>query len=301
MRDVSGSTGSQAASPLRAAADWRSTVTRALTVAGLALFALFIFLGAYRALVDRRVDQTWQGLQAEAGTEVFDPAAVAELPEAARRYLRHAIRPGTVLARSVALQMRGRMALTPGADKTPLRARQLLATDGFVWQASVGAGTRRISGHDLFADGEGSMRWFLWGIVPIMQASGPDVSRSAAGRVALEVTLWLPSALLPQAGARWEAVDGARARVHLSVDDERLAPVLTIAEDGRLTRIEMQRWDTEGLGGAPGYVLWVGEVLGEERTFEGYTIATRVRATARAGTPQANEFFEALVTDAVYH
>jgi hypothetical protein len=300
MRKVSGSTGAQAASPPPADYAWRSTVTRALTGVGLALFALIVFLGAYRALIDRRVDQRWQALQAEAGTEVFDPAMVAELPEPARRYLRHAIRPGTVLARSVMLQMRGGIALTPGAEKTPLRARELLAAQGLIWQASVGAGTRRISGHDLFADGEASMRWFLWGIVPIVQASGPDLSRSAAGRVALEVALWLPSALLPPAGARWEAVDGERARVHLSVDGERLAPVLTIAGDGRLTRIEMQRWDTEGLSGSPAYVPWVGDALGEEGTFDGYTIVTRVRATAKAGTPQANEFFEAVVTDAVY-
>lgn len=273
---------------------------RAVAGVGLALFVLLVFLGAYRALVDRRVDHLWQRLQAEPGNEAFDPVMVAELPEPARRFLRHAIRPGTVLARSVTLQMHGRIALTPGADKIPLRARQLLAPQGLIWQASVGAGTRRISGHDLFVDGEGAMRWFMWGVVPIVQASGPDQSRSGAGRVALEVALWLPCALLPQAGARWEAIDGERARVHLSVDGERLAPVLSIADDGRPRRIEMQRWDAEGLSGTPGYVPWAGEVLGEERTFGGYTIATRVRATARAGTPQAHEFFEAVVTDAQY-
>jgi hypothetical protein len=300
MRKISEPAGVSAASSPPVDFEWRSTVTRVLTGIGIALFAAFVFLGAYRALVDRRVDHLWQTLQGDAGTDVFDPTMVAQLPEPARRYLRHAIRPGAVLARSVVLQMRGRIALTFGADKTPLRARQLLAAQGLIWQASVGAGARRISGHDLFADGEGSMRWFMWGIVPIVQASGPDLSRSAAGRVALEVALWLPSALLPQAGARWEAVEGGRARVHLSVDGERLAPVLTIADDGRLTRIEMQRWDTDGLSGTPAYVPWVGDSLGEETTFDGYTIATHVRATAKAGTPQANEFFEAVVTDAVY-
>lgn len=300
MTGPSKSAGAPLADASRAELAWRSMAARTLAGIGLALFVASVFLGAYRALIDRRVDQLWQLLQAESGAEVFDPAMVAELPEPARRFLLHAIRPGTVLARSVTLQMRGRIALTPGADKIALRARELLAPQAFIWQASVGAGTRRISGHDLFAQGEGAMRWFLWGIVPIVQASGPDLSRSAAGRVALEAALWLPSALLPQAGARWEAIDRARARVHLGIDGERLAPLLTIADDGRPRRIEMQRWDAEGLDGTPGYVPWAGEVLGEERTFGGYTIATRVRATARAGTPQAHEFFEALITDAQY-
>ncbi len=45
------------------------------------------------------------------------------------------------------------------------------------------------------------MRWKLFGIVPVMRADGPDVSRSAKGRLELE-SLWLPSVLVGRDIAR---------------------------------------------------------------------------------------------------
>ncbi len=276
------------------------SAVRVLIVIALVSFMALVGLGAFRALADQRVEQLWAALTANPGSEVFDPAMVDDLPEPAQRYLLHAIAPGAPLAQSVVLHMHGSIALDPGIERQAMRAQELLTARGLIWRAWVGEGVMRFSGHDYFALGEGAMRWFLWGMVPVVQARGPDLARSAAGRVALEVPLWLPSALLPQAGARWEAVDERRARVHLKVGSEELAPTLTVAADGQLERIEMPRWDVRGLDGQPGYVPWLGEVLGEEKTFGGYTIGVRVRATAKAGTAQANPFFEAVVTAAEY-
>ncbi|MFA9565268.1 MAG: DUF6544 family protein [Acidimicrobiales bacterium] len=45
------------------------------------------------------------------------------------------------------------------------------------------------------------MEFRLHGLVPVAQASGPDVARSAAGRLAAETVAWVPQALTPQAGA----------------------------------------------------------------------------------------------------
>ena len=43
-----------------------------------------------------------------------------------------------------------------------------------------------IGGFDRLVDGEGEMRWKLLGLFPVMTASGPDISRSAAGRFMTE-------------------------------------------------------------------------------------------------------------------
>jgi hypothetical protein len=90
------------------------------------------------------------------------------------------------------------------------------------------------------------------------------------------------------------------ARVRIKIGDEELAPVLFISPEGRVERIEMNRWDAKGLTGEPGYVPWVGDRLGDERTFGGYTIPTTVRAISKAGTPQENDFFEAVIDSADY-
>ena len=60
----------------------------------------------------------------------------------------------------------------------PFRGEELLAPHlGFHWSARA-AGV--VGGFDRYADGEGRMRWKLLGALPVMTASGPDLSRSAA-------------------------------------------------------------------------------------------------------------------------
>ncbi len=276
-------------------------IFRIFAVITLFLAVVAVVLGSLRILQDREIERLWESLRDVPGTSVFDPGSVANLPEPARRYLRYAIAPGTRLARSVVVEMQGRIGLKPGADKLPFQASQILAMpNGFIWRATVGEGIMQFTGSDRYTAGEGVMLWFLGYAIPLVHASGADVSRSAAGRMALEAPLLLPSALLPEAGARWEAIDSQSARVHVRIGSELLAPVISVTQDGRLERVEMQRWDAEGLDGKPGYVLWVGDQLTEVRTFGGYTIPVRMRATKRAGTPQADSFFEAEIKSAHY-
>ena len=50
-------------------------------------------------------------MTAAASVETFDPAAIVSLPEPARRWLGHAIAPGTPLWSSVELTMHGQIKL----------------------------------------------------------------------------------------------------------------------------------------------------------------------------------------------
>lgn len=278
-----------------------------IVVLVLVLLALAVLAGWF--LVSRRrrheagLADLWRRLRQTPGGGRFDPASVAELPGPARRYLEHAIAPGTTLAGAVELEMEGRIGLSAGAEKTPFRARQVLAAPhGMIWEAEVGDGWRQVRGSDSYGDGVGEMLWFLGNAVPVVRGSGPDVTRSAAGRVALEAALLLPAALHPSRGARWEAVDDRAATVHLTVGDFELAPTVHVAPNGRLLRIEMVRWDPAGPSGKPEEVRWVADGFEEteEATFGGYTIPTTVRVTKNAGTPQVDTFFEARITSAQY-
>lgn len=270
-------------------------VWRILLMLILMLAVTVLVLRSWRAAYDRRMWAVWTRLRAREWGEVFTVEMLAGLPDVAQRYFTHAIRPGTRLARSVVLEMNGRISLRPAAGKQAMRAREILATpDGLIWNARVGSGRGTITGYDFYADGDGAMRWWLVGFLPVVRARGPDVVRSAAGRVALE-SIWLPSALLPARGARWEAVAEHSARVELGVGDEALTLELTVTPSGAVQRIAMMRWDPQGLDGTPAYVLWVADHIAAEGTFDGYTIPTRLLVTARAGTEQAHPFFEAVV------
>ena len=98
--------------------------------------------------------------------------------------------PGTPLARAVIVEMECHIHL---GRWLPFRAVQLHAPpDGYVWAARARLGPLRISGFDRFADDTGEMRWRLLGHVSVVNATGPDLDRSAAGRVALDAMLVPP-------------------------------------------------------------------------------------------------------------
>ena len=172
----------------------------------------------------------------------FDPASVETLPPPARRFLRHAMAPGTPLPERVELAMEGTILLEPGGEPLALEARQILVPDrGFLWSARAHRGLLRIRGYDRLTRGEGEMRWKLYGLIPVMTASGPDVTRSAATRLVMEGVL-VPSSLLP-GRVEWEAVDDHHAIFHRTVAGEAVATTLEVDPEGRPVRAWADRWN----------------------------------------------------------
>ena len=74
-------------------------VFRIFAVLILLLASIAVVLGSVRILHDREIERLWETLRAPPGTALHDPESVADLPEPAQRFLRHAIAPGTHLAR----------------------------------------------------------------------------------------------------------------------------------------------------------------------------------------------------------
>lgn len=99
------------------------------------------------------------------------------LPLAAQPYFTAAIAPGTALARTVRLVMRGEIKMR---DRwLGFRAEQVLTPQvGFVWAARV-AGV--VTGSDQYVSGRGWMSWKVAGLFSVVDAHGPDVSRSGRG------------------------------------------------------------------------------------------------------------------------
>lgn len=100
-------------------------------------------LAILRRSDDGKVDDVWRSLEATPAQQVFTEDMVSDLPALARRFLLHAIRPGTPLASSVSFEMSGTMRLKPEQEWMPMKARQIIAPPkGFVWRAEVSVGWR---------------------------------------------------------------------------------------------------------------------------------------------------------------
>lgn len=246
------------------------------------------------------LDELWNAAPPRPSDGVFDPASIATLPEPARRYLTHAIAPGTPLATAVRLRMEGEIKLR---DWSPFTAEQVIRWDrGLIWKAKVRMGGHAlltVKGSDRWIDGEGSMRWKLFGLLPMMTADGPEISRSAAGRVQAE-SFMLPSVLLRD-DVRWSAVDDEHPHARVRVGGLETELQLTIDEHGRLLSTHLQRWGNPE--GGEFHFVDFGGMLSEERTFGGYTIPTRVRVGWYFGEQRwerDGEFFRATVSDVEY-
>lgn len=241
----------------------------------------------------------WERLAAPAPpVGSFDPDDVADLPPPAQRLLDHALAPGVALTPTVVLTMVGEIRVR---GWMPFRARQVLrAGTGFLWAPRVGRLPLTITGADTRLDGQGTLEFRLWGLLPVARASGADTDQSTAGRLAAETVVWLPQALTPAMGATWTAVDDRRATVHLPIDADRVDVTVTVDDDGRLRDLALQRWgdpDDRPFGEHP----FGGDVAREE-TFDGVTIATDGRVGWWWGTPAQDDgvFFRYHVTTAEF-
>ena len=226
------------------------------------------------------------------GAGVFGEAEVEGLPASVSKYFAAAIAPGTPLAVSARLQMRGSIKI---GRWLPFRARQVLAPHrGTVWAARVGG---VIVGSDRYAEGRGGMDWKLGGVVTVMHAEGPDVSRSSAERAAGEA-FWVPTSLLPRFGVHWTPTDDEHINARFDVDGHPVQVNYHIAGDGRVRSAVFERWgDPDNTG------TWELHPFGCEvtdcKTFDGVTIPSAGRVGWFFATDrwEQGEFFRYRITD----
>ncbi|MBM3317948.1 MAG: hypothetical protein FJY75_08840 [Candidatus Eisenbacteria bacterium] len=149
------------------------------------------------------------------------PQEIDNLPAPVARYMRAALgaRPRAIATARV--RWRGDFLARPGPDGwRPFQANQVFQTRpaGFVWDARVRmAPGLDVFVRDAFADGAGSMRGAILGLIPVVDVSGtPEIAAGALQRYLAEA-VWFPTALLPRHGVRWTALDDSSARATLTV------------------------------------------------------------------------------------
>lgn len=245
---------------------------------------------------DPILEELWES--APHSTRTFDPAQVAAMPPAARRYLLHALAPGTPLPTAVRMTMRGTIRL--GGAWHPFTAEQVSRWGrGFVWRARARMRGLPVTGFDRLVDGVALARWRLLGVFTVMREEGPDTVRSAAGRVNAEA-IWLPSMLLePEVELLPGTEDRVEGIVRAHGDD---TPIwMDLAADGSVTAAGMDRWGNPDRDGYRRSRF--GGIIEADRTFGGITMPTRVQMGWHFGFDRFaldGEFFRAEITSAQF-
>jgi hypothetical protein len=270
----------------------------AFLVITLTIFMLLAGLWFWR-LSDHRADSVAKKrlmARQPPNPERFNPAMIRDLPEPARRYFQYTIQTGTPLYTVAEIIMAGKFGLgtkaAPGYMK--MRAEQTLALpEGFIWKMDARKGLVRVSG----SDSEKWTRFWLMGFVPVARfGNSKDHTRSAFGRYAAEAVFWTPAALLPGPGVQWETLDEDTARVVISHNGIVQPVDVTVASDGKPTKVSFPRWSDAN----PDRVHRLqpfGGYLSAYRGFGGFRLPTRVEAGNFFGTEDYFPFFIVDVLD----
>jgi len=203
-----------------------------------ALIAAAIAYGMHRW--NRETDELRARLEStrvHPGPGRFHVSELEGLPAPVQRYFRAALTDGQRMIAAVSIQHAGTFNMSEtGEDWKPFTSNQRVITrrPGFDWEARIAmAPGLDALVHDSYIGGEGILHASLFGLFSIVNMRGtPEVAQGELMRFLAE-SAWYPTALLPDQGARWEAVDDSSARVTI--------------EDGGLSLTMLFRFGTDGL------------------------------------------------------
>ncbi|WP_226023796.1 DUF6920 family protein [Halomicrobium salinisoli] len=244
---------------------------------GLGLLAGVVAVGRRR--LDRATARRVSALTSAAATEshpdqTFHPDDVAHLPDPVRRYFETVLEAGRPSVASVRLEQRGEFRLggRSGSWK-PMTATQHYGVDppGFVWDATIDvAPLVPVRVVDAYERGRGSLRASLCSTVPVADAEpGPEMNEAELQRYLAEA-VWFPTALLPDAGVEWAAVDERSARATLRDRGNAASLVFHFDDEGlveRVTTAERYRQEDDD------YAPWTGH-FGDYQWIDGRLIPT---------------------------
>ncbi|WP_024332844.1 DUF6544 family protein [Gordonia hirsuta] len=241
------------------------------------------------------VRRDWAALARPTASSSFHPNLVAALPEPARRWLTAAIAPGTPLTTTVELVQHGRIKI---GSWRRFWAHQIISGDGYLWASTTRVLGLPVRGYDRLIDGRGDLVHRIAGKIAVVDESGPDVSRSAAGRLVCELC-WVPAATLGP-DVTWSAVDDDTARVSLDYAGATYDAEFTIDAAGGLRSVRTRRWAS--LDGQPYRLHEFGAQIHRSGTFGGFTVPQHVTVGYGFGGSEwpAGAFIEIVLDDAVF-
>jgi hypothetical protein len=189
---------------------------------------------------------------APGGASTYSVEDLDGLPSPVARYFEFALTPGQPLIRWARIKQTGDFRMRPGGDWSPFTATQYFTAPelALVWDARIRmAPLVTVRVRDFYKGGRAGMLGKVAAVVPVVDhADTPGLASGALHRALLE-RAWLPTALLPREGVRWEAIDDSSARA--TVTDAGITVTMDVhfGAAGEIVRVEAERMrDVDGRG-----------------------------------------------------
>ncbi len=163
------------------------------------------------------------------------------LPAPVARYFRLVLADGQPLVRSVRIIHRGDFLTNPknnGWGMFTSTQNFSVNPPGFVWDASIRfAPLMDVRVRDSYLSGKGAMEATTLAIVPVMDQHDKTELNDGALQRYLAETVWFPTALLPESGVVWSAIDDSRALATLADSGTKVSLEFTFNAKDEIIRI----------------------------------------------------------------
>ena len=175
---------------------------------------------------------------------------LAALPEPVQRYVRLAGAIGQPRVYRFRASWRGRIRANPGEPWMAFTAHQYNFLDEparFFFMDAARSGLP-VDVFHAFRRGEASMRVRLLSLVPLVNASGPELTRAETVTLFNGLCLLAPAALVDPA-IRWDPIDGRSARGQYTVGRNTIGAVLSFNDEGELVNFTSEDRLAQSAGG----------------------------------------------------
>jgi len=187
---------------------------------------------------------TWGADEMQA--KLISRAEIQGLPYPVIQFLEYSGVIGSPRITRAIVEQEGLFKTAPHKPWVPFTATQIydIKAASFEWKVRMKMAPGIIvKGTDALRDGRGSMKIKLFGLIPLVNAQGPELDQGAMTRY-LSETIWFPQAFLDD-HISWEAIDSLSAKAFFVVGDKMVQGIFHFNDLGQITSFECERYAME--------------------------------------------------------
>lgn len=241
---------------------WLTTIVLILVALAVCVAGAFVFGASRWQAKTKDLRARLKAARTPITPVTYDAREIENLLPPVRRYFRAVLQDGQPIVVGMRLSQEGQFRQSDDEDGwRPFKATQVFTTrpPGFDWDARI----RMAPGltafvHDAYAAGEGMLHAEALGLVTLADVRGTPATAEGELVRYLAEAAWYPTALLPNQGVRWEAMDDSAARATLTDGTTTVSLEFRFDSEGLITSLKAASRYHGEVDGVPEFAPWHG-------------------------------------------
>lgn len=200
----------------------------------------------FNGRIKREMTSLLSGAKSDTRTVVTEEM-LRNLPQPVQKYMTYSGVLGKPIPHTIRLKQVGKIRQDAKSAWMKLEAVEYYSTNppGFIWKAFLP--TKRFPmtlGRDAYLDGRGSMLIKMLSLIPLVNATGPEIDQGSMMRYLNEMT-WFPAAFLGN-NITWKAIGETSAEVTLTHQGKSVSATMYFDEEGKPINFVARRYRMVG-------------------------------------------------------